>query len=179
MLHYRELTIGEAERIAQIDATNYIQYVWRKNPATGVYERREINWTDRELPNGYDWHLRRLQGTLGGGGSAFGCFEEDTLVGYATVEGNVFGQREKYVLLDQLFVSQAYRGRGIGRALFTLCTQKARSAGGEKLYLCAGSAENTLRFYHRLGCVLAAEPDSALLAEDPNDIQLEYLLLNN
>ena len=179
MLHYRELTIGEVERIAQIDATHYIQYVWRKNPATGVYERREINWTDRELPNGFDWHLHRLQRTLTDGGSAFGCFEGDTLVGYATVEGAVFGQREKYVLLDQLFVSQAYRGRGIGRALFTLCTQKARSAGGEKLYLCAGSAENTLRFYHRLGCVLAAEPDSALLAEDPNDIQLEYLLLNN
>lgn len=83
-----------------------------------------------------------------------------------------FGQ-QRYVLLDQLFVSQSYRGKGIGKKLFCLCAEQARTIGARKIYLCAGSAENTIAFYNKLGCVPAQEPDEALAAEDPNDIQLE------
>ena len=48
--------------------------------------------------------------------------------------------------------------------------------GAEKIYLCAGSAENTIAFYKKLGCKDATEIDEVLLAEDPNDIQLELEL---
>lgn len=48
--------------------------------------------------------------------------------------------------------------------------------GAEKLFLCAGSAENTIAFYHKLGCVVAAEKNEKLYEEDPRDIQLEYSL---
>lgn len=174
MLQYRVLQIDEANRIAQIDATNYIRYAWRKD-GSGEYKLIEINWTDTELPNGFDWHLRRFKATLASGGSAFGCFDGDTLVGYATLEGTTFGA-QKYVLLDQLFVSKGYREKGIGKELFRMCAVKARLIGAKKIYLCAGSSENTIAFYRNLGCVSAAEPDQKLLDEDPRDIPLEYLL---
>ena len=174
MYQYRELQLQEAERIAEIDATHFIKNVWRKD-ASGEYHLVEINWTDTELPNGFEWHLRRFKEILENGGTAFGCFHGGELIGYATVNADVFGQ-QGYVLLDQLFVSNTYRGKGIGNRLFALCAQQARQLGARKLYLCAGSAENTIAFYHRLDCGPAVEPDEDLAAEDPRDIQLEYVL---
>ena len=103
-------------------------------------------------------------------------FKEDTLIGYATVDKELIGKQEKYVLLDQLFVSQNQRGNGIGKALFMLCAKQAKEYGAEKLFLCAGSAENTIAFYHKRGCVAAAEKNEKLYEEDPRDIQLEYPL---
>lgn len=174
MYQYRELELREAERIAEIDATHFIKNVWRRN-ASGEYHLVEINWTDTELPNGFEWHLRRFKKTLENGGIAFGCFDVEKLIGYAVMNGNIFSQ-QSYVLLDQLFVSNSYRGKGIGKKLFALCAEQARLIGAKKLYLCAGSAENTIAFYGKMGCVLAAEPDRKLVEEDPRDIQLEYTL---
>lgn len=174
MYQYRELQLQEAERIAEIDAIHFIKNVWRRN-ASGEYHLVEINWTDTELPNGFEWHLRRFKKTLENGGTAFGCFHGGKLIGYATVNAAVFGQ-QGYVLLDQLFVSNTYRGKGIGKRLFALCAEQAQQFGAKKIYLCAGSAENTIAFYGKMGCVLAAEPDRKLVEEDPRDIQLEYTL---
>lgn len=39
---YKILTLEEADRIAEIDATHYIKNVWRKNEETGEY-----NFVDR------------------------------------------------------------------------------------------------------------------------------------
>ena len=128
MLQCRALQIDEANRIAEIDATNYIRNAWRKD-SSGEYRLLEINWTDTELPNGFEWHLRRFRQTLVSGGTAIGCFDGEKLVGYATLEGHVFGQ-QKYVLLDQLFVSKDYRRKGIGKELFRMCAVQARHPSG-------------------------------------------------
>ena len=176
MVEYRKLHLEEAERIAEIDATHFIKNVWRRNEVTGEYGLVEINWTDTELPNGFGWHLNRFKETMKNGGTAFGCFEKDTLIGYATVDKEIIGKKEKYVLLDQLFVSQNQRGKGIGKTLFMMCAKQAKEYGAEKLFLCAGSAENTMAFYKKLGCTAATEKNEKLYEEDPRDIQLEYYL---
>lgn len=176
-LEYREMKIEEAERISEIDATHFIKNVWRMNQETEIYELKEINWTDYELPNGYEWHLQHFKDTLRNGGNAFGCFTGNTLIGYATLDGKIFGQKEKYVLLDQLFISNQYRNIGIGKALFTLCIKRAAKIGAEKIYICASSAENTIAFYHKLGCSSAVEIDQALFEADSRDIQLEKSVL--
>ena len=106
MEEYRKLKLEEADRIAEIDATNYIKNAWRIDAATGEYRLVEINWTDTELPNGFGWHLNRFKETVKKGGTAFGCFEDETLIGYGTVDKELFGKQDKYALLDQLFVSR-------------------------------------------------------------------------
>lgn len=178
MFTYREMDIHEAERISEIDATNYIKNVWRMNSTKGEYELVEINWTDNELPNGYNWHLHRFKETLKNGGKVFGCFDGDILIGYSTLDAEIFGQKQKYVLLDQLFVSREYRNKGIGKKLFALCAKQARGLGAEKIFLCAGSSENTIAFYQGCGCKKAAEINQKLFEEDPRDIQLEFDLEN-
>ena len=45
-----------------------------------------------------------------------------------------------------------------------------------KLYEADRIAENTIAFYKKLGCMLAAERNQRLYEEDPRDIQLEYHL---
>lgn len=171
---YRELELCESEKIKMIDATCFIKNAWRL--VDGEVRLIEINWTDYELPNGLDWHIERFCETIKSGGKAFGCFDGNTLVGYTTINSGKFGTYSKYVLLEQLFISKDYRNKGIGKQLFYLCTDQAKKWGADKLYLCAGSSEDTIEFYNRLGCVKADEINKELYEEDPNDRQLEYKL---
>ena len=175
-MDFRKIQLDEVEKISEIDATHYIKNVWRMNETIGEYELVEINWTDTELPNGFDWHLKRLTKTLENGGCAFGCFTENKLIGYCAIDKDIFGVKEKYVLLDQLFVSNMQRGTGIGKHLFMMCVEQAKEFGAEKIFLCAGSAENTIAFYRKIGCVPVVERNEILYEEDPRDIQLEYVL---
>lgn len=126
MLIYRKMRKDEVGKILEIDATYWIKNAWRRSKITGEYELQEINWMDESLPNGIEWHKKHFEETITKGGKAFGCFDKETLVGYATIEAKVFGIKERYVLLDQLFVSNAYRKQGIGRKLVGLCMQQLR-----------------------------------------------------
>lgn len=172
-MEYRELCLEEADKIKEIDATCFIKKAWRMNDSSGEYELTEFDWTDYELPNGILWHLDHFRETLRNGGKAFGCLDHNTLVGYATLDSRVFGIDERYVLLDQLFVSKDGRSKGIGRELVHLCMKQARLFGAEKIYLCAGSSEDTIAFYKKIGFEKASEINMELFMEDPNDIQLE------
>lgn len=174
-MEYRRMKLEEAERIKEIDATCYIKNAWRY--IDGVLTLVEIDFTDYELPNGFCWHLEHFKQTIENGGYAFGCFDTDVLVGYGTLHGQIFGEKSKYILLDQLFVSKDYRNKGIGRRIVSMCTEQAKFLGANKLYLCAGSSEDTIAFYKKIGCVTAAEINRGLFENDPNDMQLELQLI--
>lgn len=45
------MLIEEAERIAEIDAANFVRNAWRRDDS-GEYRLVEINWTGQELPSG-------------------------------------------------------------------------------------------------------------------------------
>ena len=111
------------------------------------------------------------------GGFACGAFHEDgALVGFITVNPEVFGSTSRYVLLDQLFISLPHRGRGIGTLLLHHAKETASSWGAEKLYICAGSAEETIAFYFIQGAVEASEINPVLYENDLRDFQLELSL---
>jgi N-acetylglutamate synthase-like GNAT family acetyltransferase len=171
---YRELELIEAEKIKMLDATCFVKNAWRY--VDGEISLVAINWTDYELPNGLQWHIERLKKTIKTGGKVFGCFDKNILVAYTTVNAELFGIESKKVLLEQLFVSKDYRNKGIGKELFCLCSAQAKKWGADKLYLCAGSSEDTIAFYNKLGCVNTSEINQQLYEEDPNDMQLEYQL---
>ena len=78
--------------------------------------------------------------------------------------------------LASLYVSRPNRGRGIGTQLFEAAVSLAREAGAKALYVSSAPTEGTVDFYLNRGCVLAPEPDPALLAAEPDDIHLVYLL---
>lgn len=96
---------------------HFIKNAWRRSESDNTLVLMEINWTDYELPNGFDWHLERFKQFMAEG---------------------------------------------------------AKEKGAQKLYLCAGYAENTIAFNNKMGCVQAKEINQELYEEDPNDLKLEY-----
>ncbi|MNP38458.1 Acetyltransferase (GNAT) family protein [compost metagenome] len=98
------------------------------------------------------------------------------MLGFATVNPQVFGEKYKYVLLDQLFITLDCRNKGIGKKLFMLSTDEARKWGVDKIYICAGSAEETIAFYFKLGCKEVEEINQELYEIDRRDYQLEFSL---
>jgi len=170
---YRQLEAHEAERIKEIDNTIPIPRVWRKKD--GVKQWIDVNWAqDSDFPDGYDNHLSALKETFEKNGFVVGAFDKECLVGFCSINRDLFGNKFKYALLDQLFISNGYRSMGIGKKLFFMAVDEAKLWGADKFYMCAGSSEDTLNFYVSLGCEDAKEINQELYRQDENDIQLEY-----
>ena len=114
--------------------------------------------------------------TLVGKGIILGAFEENKLIGFATLSGTPIGENKEYLQLLQLHVSFNYRGKGIGRVLFQHSLEKAKGLNVDKLYISSHSSIETINFYTRMGCKEATwlyEPQVEL---EPYDCQLEYSL---
>lgn len=174
-LVYRKLSLEECECIKEIDPSQYIGKAWRE--IEGKRQLVEINYQDEDWPNGYKYHISHLKETILNGGSAIGAFNLDNkLLGFATVNPQVFGEKYKYVLLDQLFITLDCRNKGIGKKLFMLSTDEARKWDVDKIYICAGSAEETIAFYFKLGCKEVEEINQDLYEIDRRDYQLEFSL---
>lgn len=174
-LLFRKLTVEDCERLIDIDASQFIRNAWRE--VDGSRRLVEINYQDPSWPEGYERHYGKLSATVHGEGEAIGAFDaSNRLVGFATVNRAFFGEQYKYVLLDQLFITLEHRSKGIGKKLFSLAADVARAWNADKIYICAGSSEETLAFYFAIGCTEALEINQALYENDPRDYQLEYSL---
>lgn len=172
---YRKLSLEECEKINEMNPSQYIGRAWRE--VEGKRQLIEINYLDSDWPNGYQHHYNNLRNTILSGGSAIGAFNcSNKLLGFATVNCLFFGKRYKYVLLDQLFITLEYRNRGIGKKLFMHSVNAAKEWNADKIYICAGSAEETIAFYLAIGCKEAEEINKVFYESDPRDFQLEYVL---
>ena len=111
------------------------------------------------------------------GGTFWGAFEDENLVGVAVLESKFIGSKSDMLQLKFLHVSRGQRRQGLGNKLFHLAVDHARSLGARKLYISATPSENTINFYMRLGCGLATEINPELFALEPEDIHLEYVMM--
>ncbi len=130
-----------------------------------------------------EWDIDALRGIadtllreMAAGAYACGAFCGEDLIGYLLLLSARFGSRKQYAELKEFYVSEPYRGCGIGRALFRMGCEYARRQGVPKLYLSAHSSRESQEVYRRLGCVEAEEPDPVLAAREPCDVQMEYVL---
>jgi len=173
-IKYTQLTSSDYKRIKEINPARFIKRAWRTT--NGTKQWVALNWLDEDFPNGYDYHLTALKATLDNGGFAIGAFNGSQMVGFVSVNADIFGDSSKYVLLDQLFIDNKHQNQGIGKKLFALVAEQAIKWQVDKLYICSGSSEDTLNFYYALGCVEAKEINQKLYENDENDIQLEFTL---
>jgi len=120
--------------------------------------------------------IQSLQRCVQGGGVVVGAIKGHDLVGFANIESNTFGRSNNYLELAFLHVSNEYRGQGIGKILFQLCCDAAKQRGARQLYISAHPAQETQMFYMALGCGPATEINHEILAREPLDIQLEFVL---
>jgi predicted N-acetyltransferase YhbS len=111
------------------------------------------------------------------GGTFWGAFEDEKIVGTAILENKFICVKHDTVQLKFLHVSFEQRNQGLGSRLFHLAVEKAKNLGAGKLYISATPSENTIKYYLGLGCNLANEIDPELFALEPADIHLEYVIL--
>ena len=107
------------------------------------------------------------------GGTFYGAFDGETLIGVAVLESRVIGRDKDRLQLKFLHVSRRHRQAGLGRTLFERAVAKARELGARRLYISSTPSENTVRFYLRRGCRVTDDVDAVLFKLEPEDIHLE------
>lgn len=153
----------------------------RFQPVTKCWRKEEGRWVIRDIAFIEQWSdddyahlLDSLRHTLSRGGWIGGAFEDDRLIGFASVEGVFFGEQGEYLQLSNLHVSFESRRKGTGKALWKEAASWARRAGAGKLYISAHSAVESQAFYRMMGCTEAVWVHPDLAEAEPCDCQLEY-----
>ncbi|MGL4991498.1 MAG: GNAT family N-acetyltransferase [Sarcina sp.] len=131
----------------------------------------------------YDWNdefkikiVDNLRTIIKRKGFIIGYYNNNKLKGFVAVDGEKFGSRKQYRELKYIHVSSELRGKGIGKMLFELMTDKLKSIGVEKVYMSSNSSEESQMFYRKRGCTIAKEVKQECVEKEPYDIQLEYCL---
>ncbi|MDQ0246149.1 ribosomal protein S18 acetylase RimI-like enzyme [Bacillus fengqiuensis] len=120
--------------------------------------------------------IHSLHNCVKAGGFVIGAFANRELIGFSSVEGELFGRNKEYTELSYIHVSNEYRNSGVGKKMFELCCSKAKQIGAKKLYIGAHPSEETQHFYKSVGCTFAKEMNEKIYNKEPLDIQLEYIL---
>ena len=128
-------------------------------------------------PNEAEHYTPILTDCFDRGGTFWGAFEDEKIIGTAVLESKFIGTKHDTLQLKFLHVSNKHRKQGLGKRLFNLAVERAKSLGAKKMYISATPSENTINFYMRLDCTLASEIDPELFALEPEDIHLEYIIL--
>lgn len=152
----------------------HVRECWRRVDGALVLRPVEYieDWTLEECREMAAEVLRALDT----GGAAVGAFCAGEVVGFAAVTGEPLGSRGQYADLSLLYVSEPFRGRGVGGALFAMAGARAKQTGAQRLYISAHSAKESVAAYRALGCVEAEEVDPHHAQAEPCDLQMEYLL---
>ena len=147
------------------------------------WRKIDSEWVLIDNPFIQEWDNERksdvakgLRHCINQGGVALGAFDNDKLIGFASMPNQSFGTNNEYIQLEMLHVSYEYRGKGIGKDLFREICDEAKFFGAKKFYISAHSSEESTGFYRSVGCVDAVEVNQRLFEEEPVDCHLEYSL---
>lgn len=172
----KELTIEEMKRELFDDFE-------RRQEVTRCYRKIDGEWVIKDDPFIDEWSEEEyqilvdcLKNTITTRGVVYGAFVDGKLKGFTSVESQLFGINKEYLDLSSIHVSQDMRGSGLGRKLFRLAADWAKSHGAKKLYISAHSAVETQEFYKSMGCVEAVEYNPKHVEQEPCDCQLECIL---
>jgi predicted N-acetyltransferase YhbS len=172
-MQIRELSREEVELVWTIDRSELIERVYRhvKGGLILKDERHDVSGWSRETIDHYGpW----LLDCFDRGGSFFGAFEGDRMVGVSVLENRFIGCEHDQLQLKFLHVGREQRGTGLGRTLFDLAADRAKELGARRLYVSSTPSENSVGFYFHLGCRVTDEVDPELFEAEPEDIHLEY-----
>lgn len=88
---YRKLDVEECCFITEMNPSQYIHKAWRE--VNGKRQLVDINYQEKDWPNGYESHYNSLKSTILNGGIAIGAFNKNKrLVGFSTINKEFFGE---------------------------------------------------------------------------------------
>ena len=172
MLTIRVLEADEADKVRGIDRTETIPDGYRYE--NGELVRLSVDW---EIPGWFEGDgahsfgamICGIRRDLDLGGTAFGAFDGDRLVGLAVYRPELWPAMGQ---LAGLHVSSEYRRQGVASCLFDEVVRLARDDGASKLYVSATPTGSAVGFYLSKGFAVTVEPDPQLLVEEPEDIHM-------
>lgn len=176
IIKYKKLSVENFSMTSLDNFQRYqeVFYCWRN--INGKYMLQPIHYIE-------DWSFyekRRLaEKILNGivnGGIAYAAVINDEIVGFAYLDGKLFGSKNQYIDLAEFYVSKPQRRKGIGKKLFDMVCNGAKELGAMKIYISAHSAEESIAAYKSYDCVLAEEINIDLAEMEPCDLQMEYCL---
>ncbi len=174
-LEFRQLERSELGDIWRIDRSEVIEAIYYME--NGQLVLKPERYDMRGWPPGEADHYGPiLVDCFDRGGTFYGAFDGDSLVGVAVLESRLIGSERDQIQLKFLHVSSSYRSRGLGTRLFRAAEARAKTLGARKLYISSTPSERTVGYYMSLGCRLAEEVDPGLFELEPEDIHMEYVI---
>ncbi|GHV09944.1 GNAT family N-acetyltransferase [Spirochaetia bacterium] len=147
------------------------------------YVKENGNWIVKNIKDVLNWDKNKKNNIIEifseaiiEGGYVFGAYDNKKMIGFSVLLNNKFGFKKNYIRLKFLHVSFKYRHKGIGKILFELCVEKAKSMGIEKIYISAANSEAAQIFYLGVGCKDAMEINKIAAENEPYDRQMEYII---
>lgn len=174
-MEYRTLSRNEINKLEQLDRTEKIENNYLLREGKLVLVQVGFNTQDWSKESKQK-RIANLQAVFDKGATFYGAFDSDSLAGMSVLDHNPVQTGVARLNLEGLWVSHGYRGKGVGKTLFQMAAQAARSRGANLMYVSSTPSENTVHFYQRLGCQLANPVDPTLFAKEPEDIHLELVL---
>ncbi len=174
IITFRTLGADELHKLRDIDRAEVVRTGYRLEG--GRLVQMDVNWDSTSWLEGNGPHslgvmIGGAERCLALGGTAFGAFEDERLVGIAIYRPELRPGMGRLVFLH---VSKGYRRRGIASRLFQRVLQLAARDGAGQLYVSATPSGSAVGFYLRHGFVVTNEPDPQLLAEEPEDIHMVW-----
>ena len=167
----RALARDELPLLWTIDRSERVEQVYRVTDGALVLQPEHHDL--RGWPEGEPEHYAPiLADCFDHGGSFWGAFAGDALVGAAVLESRFISRRSDTLQLKFLHVGRDQRGTGLGKLLFHVAEARARELGAARLYVSATTSQRTIEFYLHHGFALAEEIDPDLFALEPEDIHL-------
>ena len=174
----RALARAEIAKLAEIDRTESVDGIYYVRQGALVLEREHWDvpdWSPAEKQR----RIAALQADYDRGCLFFGALDGLVLAGMAVLDPHPLPTGVDRLNLAGLWVSHAYRGQGVGRALVQLAVAEAEARGARAVYVSATPSERTVRFYRSAGFRLATPVDPGLYEREPEDIHLELNLAEN
>lgn len=164
----RNMARDEISRINELDVTETgtIVYQWFHGQVRAVPEIWQRPSRSKEQWAGIAVQIRMI---LDEGGVAFGAFNESRVVGFAALR---YQLAEGIAQLQSLWVSKAFRRRGVATALTRRIIREAQQVGARAIYVSACPSEAAYSFYHRQGFRAAAFVHRDLYDREPEDIHM-------
>lgn len=172
MHQIRTITSDELARVHEVDVSEegnavFVQHGTRLEQVVRAHNRA---WLSEQ-----DWSpgVRVWQAFVHAGGTAFGAFDDDKLIGFAVLRTRLTADTDQ---LASLYIDRAFRRQGVARGLVDRVVDQAVDSGALNLYVSAARSVAAVSFYLDCGFTPVAEPHPELFELEPKDIHMSMVL---
>ena len=171
MVSIIQMKLEDSFKIRDIDRSETINIIYKCN--NGVLEEIKAahecpNWIEDdyyEIKSRYEYELEN-------GGTAFGAYAGDKLIGFGVLAHKFRGKEHDQLQIDLLYVTRNYRRQRIGSRIIEQLSKAAIEKGAKYLYISSTETESAVNFYSSCGSTITSEVDQELFEKEPYDIHL-------